>query len=115
MYEYRAKLVRCIDGDTVELEVDLGFKVTLREKFRLIGIDTPEKNSKIAAEREAAKAATDYLVSLLAGEGLTIKTQKDAQGKYGRYLCTLFTASGVDVNQEMIKTGHAVAYDGGAK
>jgi micrococcal nuclease len=61
MFEYRAKLVRCVDGDTVELDVDLGFKVTMREKFRLTGIDTPEKNSKVAAERVAAHAATEYL------------------------------------------------------
>jgi micrococcal nuclease len=115
MYEYQASLVRCVDGDTVDLEIDLGFNIRIRERFRISGIDTPELNSSNPLERVAAKDATAYLSALLGSGLLMVKTEKDKREKYGRYLCTIKMPDGHDVSDEMIKAGHARAYDGGTR
>ena len=104
MYEYRAKLERVVDGDTVDLVVDLGFGVLRRDRFRLVGIDAPEKRG---AEREAGNEAMIHLHKLVFGNDLLIQTHKDKQGKYGRYLATII-AGGVDINKQMVLDGHAV-------
>lgn len=108
MYEYAVKVVSVHDGDTVHAEVDLGFDLRIRATLRLKGIDAPELNT---AE---GKRARDYLRE----EGpkvVKMKTYKDRKEKYGRYLATLYDAEGEDLNQRMIDTGHAVAYDGGKR
>lgn len=115
MYEYKATVVRVIDGDTVDLNIDLGLRVHVVERIRLEGLDTPEKNSKVAAERVAALAAMTFLQELLKNPNVMIRTKKDVQEKYGRYLATIINVDGVNCNEELVKTGHAVAYDGGAK
>lgn len=113
MYEYRAKLIKVVDGDTVDLDVDLGFDVHVNPmRFRLTGINAPEKNSKVVAERMAAAAATVALEALLKDGPLLVKTLKDSQEKYGRYLATVTNAVGVIVNAEMVRLGHAVIYLG---
>ncbi len=83
MYHYKAKLIRVIDGDTVELEVDLGFNVKIVEKFRLYGIDAPERFT------EDGKVASDCLKELLVNKDLVAATMKDKKEKYGRYLVML--------------------------
>lgn len=111
MYNYRARLVRVIDGDTVELEIDLGFRVSIRDKVRLYGINAPERRG---TTMEAGDAATQYLSHLLqthAPDGiLTIHTYRDAREKYGRWLGTLL-ASGRDINRMMVHAGHATIAD----
>lgn len=109
MYEYRARITRVIDGDTVEAEIDLGFQITFTATLRLSGMNAPETRG---AERPQGLAATRYLESLLndlTGEQhrLLVRTQKDRTGKYGRYLAEL-TADGVNLNQALIAAGHAV-------
>jgi len=112
MYEYRAKLVRVIDGDTVDLDVDLGFNQHIVPmRFRLTGINTPEKNAKTAEERNAALAAAAVLKGMLADRELVVRTHRDSNDKYGRYLCVVFY-QGVSVNDELVKLGHAAPYDG---
>lgn len=105
MYEYRASVTRVVDGDTVYLDVDLGFEVRFSIKTRLHGINSPEMNTA------AGKAARAHLVSLLPdGCEVLVRTFKDRQGKYGRYLVQIFTADAVSVNQRMLADGHAVEY-----
>ena len=108
MFEYRARIVRVIDGDTVVAEIDLGFHVSLRATLRLAGIDTPEVRGPT---REAGHAATEYLELLLkklAGpeRQLTVRTQKDRTGKYGRYLAVLI-AGDRNLNEALVQAGHA--------
>ena len=86
VYDYRAKLIRAVDGDTIDCEVDLGFTVFVRIRFRLAGVDTPERGQPGFHE------ATDELVGLLEGvsddEGwFTVRSTKT--GKYGRWLCDI--------------------------
>jgi hypothetical protein len=88
MYEYRAQCVKVVDGDTFDFDVDLGFKIHYTMRVRLKDIDTAEKNSKLAAEREHARQATEICVGLLLGAGdgetVTLRTEKDRLGIYGR-------------------------------
>ena len=109
MYEYRARIVRVIDGDTVEAEVDLGFHISSRMSMRLFGINTPEIKGD---SRPQGLAARDYLTQLIdththVTNELTIRTQKDATEKYGRLLATLL-ADDVNLNEALIAAGHAV-------
>lgn len=110
MYEYRATILRVIDGDTVEARVDLGFDVSVVERFRLYGINAPEVKGE---SRDAGNAAAEYLRTLVAknatGGVLTIQTRKDKREKYGRYLAVLI-ANGVNLNAVMVNAGHAVPY-----
>ena len=107
-YRYRATLRRVIDGDTVDCEVDLGFGIQTRQRFRLLGINAPEKRRPTY---EAGIAAKQHLESLLELYGLAeVRTHKDRTGKYGRMLATLIGVHGselIDLNQRMIDDGHA--------
>ncbi|MBW8034201.1 MAG: nuclease [Planctomycetes bacterium] len=109
MYQYKAKLIRVIDGDTVDLKVDLGFKVFVEIRFRLNGIDTPETRGD---EKEAGLAAKKFLIEALGDRDIKVASEKT--GKFGRWLGTLFVA-GSDINELMINQGHAVPYNGGKK
>jgi micrococcal nuclease len=109
MYEYRARIVRVIDGDTVEAEVDLGFHISFLRTLRLFGINTPETKG---VSRPQGLAARDFLIHLIdththGNSELIIRTEKDATGKYGRLLATLI-AGGVNLNEALIAAGHAV-------
>lgn len=115
MYEYKAVVLRVVDGDTVDLDIDLGMRTHTLERIRLDGLNAPELHSKDQSERDAAKVSADFLRSLLADPNVVIKTKKDSQEKYGRYLGTIFNSAGENVNEAMIKTGHAVPYSGGAR
>lgn len=92
MYKYKAIVRRVIDGDTIEVDIDLGFKTILqKEKLRLLDIDTPELRSKSLTERIRAQEAKLYVQSLLPeGKEVLIETRKDEKGKYGRYLAYVF-------------------------
>ena len=108
LYHYAATLVRVLDGDTIEADLHLGFEVTLRRKFRLLGINAPEMKTP---EGEIAKQA---LIDKLAGMEIEIFSHKDRTEKYGRYLATLWAimpdGSRLDVNQFMIVAGFAKPY-----
>lgn len=116
MYEYKASFIRVIDGDTVVLDIDLGFHVTLRQTVRLAGINTAELHSANPVEREKAIKARDAITIMLVMAKLVIaRTEKPyAEDKYGRMLAWL-TADGVDVNAALVGRGLAVKYDGGKK
>tara|TARA_B100001057_G_scaffold381059_1_gene386851 strand:- start:521 stop:922 length:402 start_codon:yes stop_codon:yes gene_type:complete len=115
MFEYKCKLLRVIDGDTVDVDIDLGFGVWLRkQRIRLYGIDTPESRTRDLEEKKYGLAAKDFLVKWLAAGDLTIKTHKDAKGKFGRILGELWTMN-TNVNEKMIEKNHAVKYHGQSK
>ena len=117
MYEYRAKVTRVIDGDTVDVDVDLGFDVWLKSRVRLYGIDTPESRTRNKEEKYRGLLAKEYLKSWIKkAKGIVIlKTKKGEEtGKFGRILADIIV-DGVSVNKLMIKDNHAVAYHGQSK
>jgi micrococcal nuclease len=109
LYYYRAKVTSVYDGDTCTLDIDLGLHTWVQgEKIRLHRIDAPEIRGE---ERPAGLAARDFLKSLIEGKDVHIQTIKDRQEKYGRYLAEIFVQHGetwVNVNDLMVKNGHAV-------
>ena len=119
MWTYRAKVVRVIDGDTVDVDIDLGFGIWQKnERVRIMGIDTPESRTRNKIEKKFGLAAKAKLKSLL-GKTTVLKTSinkkgVDMKGKFGRVLGD-FLVDGKKVTEIMCKTGHAVPYFGGAK
>ena len=80
MYEYKCKLVKVVDGDTIDIDIDLGFGVWLqKQRIRLYGIDTPESRTSDATEKIYGMAAKEFLTKLTNSGGWTIKTHKDAK------------------------------------
>jgi len=120
MYEYRCKVVKIVDGDTVDVDIDLGFGVWLKkERIRMFGIDTPESRTRDLDEKKYGLMAKDYITKLLDDEGgIVLKTRKDAEGKYGRILGELWRTTDfadTSINELMIKNHHAVSYHGQSK
>ena len=117
MYEYRCTIVRWVDGDTVDVQVDLGFTVTANQRVRLAGIDTPEMHSQNVEERASAGLSRFYAQSLApVGAVVQIATAKArADDKYGRWLAKITLPDGRDVALTMIQGGYGKPYDGGKK
>ena len=119
MYEYRVKVVKVVDGDTVDVDIDLGFGVWLRdERVRIMGIDTPESRTRDKVEKVFGLAAKKRLKELLKN-GAVLKTQvnkngEDMKGKFGRILGDFMVGDEM-VTDIMIQEGHCVAYFGGSK
>jgi micrococcal nuclease len=114
MYTYNATLDRVIDGDTVDLVIDLGFDITIKQTVRLNGINTPELHSTNPTEKAAAEKAKARLNELLTGQPLIVNTKKDSREKYGRLLAEIFI-NNTSVNQQMLTEGLGVAYSGGPR
>jgi micrococcal nuclease len=119
MYEYQAKYIRVVDGDTVDLDIDLGLDIHHQIRVRLYGINTPELHSSDPEEQKKAKEAKRYLeyslliLPNLKSKDLIVKTVKDKTEKYGRYLAVIFAdADPVAVNQKLLDAGLAVPYFG---
>lgn len=108
-YIYKATVVRWVDGDTVELDVDLGFKITLREKLRLAGINCPEVNSPDPSERERARKALELSSSLFPpGMALSVQSRKGGVDKYGRWLATIYLPDGTTLTDRLLSAGLGV-------
>lgn len=109
-YQYRAEITNVVDGDTVDADVDLGFSVRLSMRLRLWGINAPEMRGESAEHgRESRVRLRD--LCFLAGNAVVIRTHKDRQDKYGRYLAELCVpGSPRTINQQLIDEGHAVEY-----
>ena len=116
MYEYAVTIKRIVDGDTVDVDIDLGFGVVLaNERVRIMGIDTPESRTRDLVEKKFGLAAKAKLKEIL-GKKAILKCQKyDAKGKFGRILGDFSTVDGQMATKILIETGHAVAYFGGSK
>jgi len=120
MYTYRCKVVKIIDGDTVDVDIDLGFGVWLKkERIRMYGIDTPESRTRDLDEKKYGLLAKEFITRMLDDEGgIILKTQKDAEGKFGRILGELWRTTNYadkSINEYMIEKHHAVRYHGQSK
>lgn len=118
LYHYRAKVVRTVDGDTIDVELDLGFDITLKARVRLVGINTPESRTRDLEEKAAGLAAKEYVGKWLlhfCGNQCIIETKLDGRGKFGRVLGRVLSDDGVCLNDLLLAEGHAVPYDGGKR
>ena len=120
MYEYRCKVVHIVDGDTVDVDIDLGFGVWMKkQRIRLYGIDTPESRTRDLEEKKYGLAAKEFLTGMLDDEaGIILKTYKDKEGKFGRILGELWRTTNYadqSINEYMIEKHHAVRYMGQSK
>ena len=118
--EYDVHVVKVVDGDTVDVDIDLGFGVCLKdERVRIMGIDTPESRTSDDVEKLFGLAAKNRLYSLLEKDAKLITTEdkngEDMKGKFGRILGDFRAADGRLVTQIMIEEGHCVPYFGGSK
>ena len=122
-YNFRVvKINRVVDGDTIDVTIDLGFDILKKERVRVAGVDTPEKRTRDLEEKalglDATKWLKEKLETTLRGDSeLSVRTELvGGVGKYGRLLGWLYVGdSEVSLNEQMIDEGYAWAYDGGTK
>lgn len=117
MNEYEVTIVKIVDGDTVDVDIDLGFGITLRdERVRIMGIDTPESRTSDKVEKVFGLASKERLKELLSDNPVLItfddKNGEDMKGKFGRVLGDFKTPDGKKVTDILIEEGHAVRYYG---
>lgn len=107
MYTYRGKVKRVIDGDTIVVDIDLGFHTTLVDThIRVANIDTPECRTKNLAEKEHGLQAKKYVEGVLGvGTTVTLHTYKDKSGKFGRWLADVETEMGLDLRELLVERG----------
>ena len=115
MYEYKITLDRVIDGDTVDVDIHLGFNVVLsKQRIRLHGIDTPESRTRNKEEKVRGLISKEYLKNICESSSIRLKS-KD-RGKFGRILGVLYADDEtISINQKMCEEGFAVPYFGGNK
>ena len=109
-YEH-VEVLRVLDGDTVELRIDMGNSIHWTGKFRLYGVDTPEVHGDTEA---AGQMAADYLRAVIAAFGI-LEVQTFKPDKFGRWLAKIQLRDGRDVSECLVNAGHAVGYWGGKK
>ena len=120
MHEYKVNILKVVDGDTVDVDIDLGFGIWLKkERVRIMGIDTPESRTSDKVEKVFGLAAKNRLISLLGAEAI-LQTQvskkgEDMKGKFGRILGNFTSINGEKCAAVLVREGHAVAYTGGSK
>ena len=118
-YIYRIKSVtKVVDGDTIDADIDLGFDISLSKRIRLAGIDTPESRTTNAKEKAMGLESKEWIKKALEGaKDIIIKTElPDSTEKYGRIIGHLFiNGQETSLNNQMITSGYALAYDGGTK
>ena len=119
MYEYRVKKVnKIVDGDTIDVDIDLGFDISFSSRVRLAGIDTPESRTTDLKEKALGLEVKEKIKKeLAAAKDVVIKTEKpDSSEKYGRILGWIFLdGNTVSLNQQLIDQGYAWTYGGGTK
>jgi micrococcal nuclease len=120
MHEYKVNIIKVVDGDTVDVDIDLGFGIWLKkERVRIMGIDTPESRTSDKLEKVFGLAAKERLISLLGAEAI-LQTQvskkgEDMKGKFGRILGNFTSINGEKCAAVLVREGHAVYYTGGSK
>ena len=126
MYEYKAVVDRVVDGDTIDVTIDLGFSVWKKMRVRMEGINTPESRTRDLEEKKRGLAAKDRLKNILEFNNNKCILKVSGVGKYGRALATVLVESLsplnkedsitlIDVNKQLIEEGHAVEYWGGKR
>ena len=122
-YNFRVtEINKVVDGDTIDVTIDLGFDLYKKERVRIAGVDTPEKRTRDLEEKALGLDATEWMKKNLEGaidgdDELSIRTElKGGVGKYGRLLGWLYVGDEeISLNELMIQEGYAWAYDGGTK
>ena len=116
MYEYGCKVTRVVDGDTIDVDLDLGFDIIYKCRVRLYGIDTPESRTRNKDEKARGKLASKFLQDAINhGAHVILRTHlKDSKGKFGRVLASVIV-DGIDINQSMVINHMAVRYEGQSK
>ena len=107
-YRYRAHVEKIYDGDTITVRVDLGFHTHTIQRLRLARIDAWEGRGE---ERPAGLIARDWLRTQILGRDVEVETNKDATGKWGRYIAEVFTVDGANLNDALVANGHAKYHD----
>ncbi len=114
MYTYKAGLVRVINGDTLDIEIDLGFDIIIKQRLKLFGINTPDSRSPNVATKEKGLAVKQRLISLLTKE-FKVETMLNKRGKYGRILGKVYIVDERDnevcINELLVDEGLAVRYN----
>jgi micrococcal nuclease len=111
MYEYNCEVKRIVDGDTVDVVIDLGFDIHYSSRVRLYGIDTPESRTRNKDEKVRGLMSKEYLTDALSKGQVVIKTHKDKKGKFGRVLGEMYVAD-KNINLMMVDDHLAVKYKG---
>jgi endonuclease YncB( thermonuclease family) len=115
MYEYNCKIVRVTDGDSIVVDIDLGFGLWIHgERIRLYGVDTPECRTRDAEEKAAGLLAKEFVEDALHVGG-TYRLQTKEKGKFGRYLGTIYLTDDTSINAALVKERLAVPYFGQSK
>ena len=132
MYIYEAKVIRVIDGDTIDALIDIGFSVWVKKRIRFYGINTPESRTKDLIEKQKGLASKERLIELLETNENKFKIKSHGVGKYGRCLGELFIPGienqlnesfynseyegyEVNINQQLVTEGYATEYMGGSR
>jgi len=117
LFHYKATVDRVIDGDTIDVVLDLGFDISYRGRIRFEGINAPESRTRDAVEKQAGLAAKRYVEDWINGleKKVIIQTSLDDRGKYGRILGRILNDEGECLNDEMVSLGHAKPYHGGKR
>jgi len=113
MYEYRATLIRVIDGDTVDAKIDLGFDVWIKKRIRLHGINAPESRTKNIEEKTLGLKSKARLIELLEQNNNKFILESHGVGKYGRCIGVLLTGTigEININKTLLYEGYAKKYD----
>lgn len=120
MFDYNVKVTRVVDGDTIDVDIDLGFGVWHKARVRMLGIDTPESRTRNLEEKALGLASKARLKELLTGRKVKIECTKE-KGKFGRVLATVHSVDKkgneewINCNEKLIEEGHARPYYGGKK
>ena len=117
LFHYQAKVDRIVDGDTIDVTLDLGFDISYRGRGRFHGINAPESRTRDAVEKEAGLAAKRYVEDWCSAldQKVIIQTSLDDRGKFGRILGRILNEDGECLNDEMVSLGHAKPYHGGKR
>ena len=113
MFEYACKVLRVVDGETIDVNIDLGFNIWHRGRVRMAGIDTPESRTRNLEEKKLGLASKARLKELLKGQKVSIQCTKE-KGKFGRILADVMVGD-TNINKQLIDEGHAREYQGGKK
>lgn len=117
LFHYKASVDRVVDGDTIDVTLDLGFDIQMKGRVRFAGVNAPESRTKDAVEKQAGLAAKRYVEDWISAleSNVIIETSLDATGKYGRILGRILNDDGDCLNDEMVSIGHATPYHGGKR
>ena len=119
MFDYMVKVTRVVDGDTIDVSVDLGFDIWHNARVRMMGIDTPESRTRNLEEKALGLASKARLKELLKGKKIRLECSKEGKGKFGRILADVVTidkeGNEININNRLIEEGHARPYFGGKK